>query len=115
MLAFILVQVAHPLITELVFSIPVSAKEYIAVVILLYFLTDTVRSIYKALDLRNAILNYSNYPLSKYYEIIMKNKKMCFAFPYLLLLNAGFINRDVRSIFNGRINKIKDGLKSRLH
>ena len=113
-LAFILIQVVHPFILRLVYPIPASAKDYIAAVMLLYLFADTLRSIYKALNLRNAILNYSNYPDNKYFELIMRNKKLFFAFPHLLLLNAGVINRDVRSILNGRIKKIKEGLKSRL-
>ena len=113
-MAFILIQVVHPFISKLVYPMPTFTKDYIAAVILLYLLADTVRSIYMALNLRDAILNFSNYPDNKYYEIIMRNKKLFFAFPHLLFLNAGVINRDVRSILNGRFKKVKEGLKSRL-
>lgn len=113
LLAFILVQVVHPIISKLVFSIPVSTKDYIATFLLLYFLADTAKSVIDALDLREAILNYSSLPINKYYEKIIQYKRFFLAFPRLLMLNAGIINRDVRSILNDRIDKIKVELKSR--
>lgn len=113
LLAFILVQVAHPTISKLVFSIPVSTKGYIATFMLLYFLADTAKSVFDALDLREVILNYSNLPVNKYYGKIIQYKRLFLAFPRLLILNAGIINRDVRSILNDRIDKIKGEIKSR--
>ncbi|WP_083273346.1 putative ABC transporter permease [Geosporobacter ferrireducens] len=112
-LAFFLVQVAHPALSELVFSVPVSTKGYIATLIILYFLTDTAKSVLDALDLREVIINYSNLPVNKYYEKIIKYKRFFLAFPRLLILNAGILNRDIRSILNDRIDKIKVELKSR--
>ena len=58
--------------------------------------------------------------VNKYKEIIIKYKRFFLAFPRLLFLNAGILNRDVRgilneriSILNDRINKIKVEIKSR--
>lgn len=113
LLAFILVQVVHPIIYILVFSVPVSTKDYIAMFIFLYFLADTVKSVFEAMDLREVILNYSNLSVNKYYGKIIQYKRFFLAFPRLLILNAGIINRDIRSILNDRIEKIKVELKSR--
>ena len=113
LLAFLLVQVAHPAISKLVFSIPVSTKGYIATALLLYFMADTSKSVFGALDLREVILHYSNFTVNKYYRKIIQYKRFFLAFPRLLILNAGIINRDVRSILNDRIDKIKVELQSR--
>lgn len=112
LLAFLLLQVVHPMISKTVFSIPVSAKGYIATFLLLYFLADTVKSVIDALRLREAILYYSSFSV-KYYEKIIQYKRFFLAFPCLQILNRGIINHDVRSLLNERINKIKIELKSR--
>lgn len=112
-LTFMLVQVIHPAILTLVFSIPASVKGYLAVFLLLYFLTDTAKSVMDALDLRKVILNYPNVSANRYYEKIIQYKRFFLAFPRLLILNVGIINRDIRSILNDRMDKIKVELKSR--
>ena len=63
LLAFVLLQVVHPFISELVYFVPGSMKIYTAALIIVYLLADTVTSIIKVLDLRDVILNYSNYPI----------------------------------------------------
>lgn len=113
LLAFILVQVAHPAISRLIMFIPVSMKGYIAVFIVLYFIADTSKSVFGALDLREVILHYSKLSVNKYRSKIFQYKRFFLAFPYLLMLNAGILNRDVRGILNDRIDKIKVELKSR--
>nr|WP_286207991.1 hypothetical protein [Clostridium caldaquaticum] len=112
-LAFLLVQVVHPTFSKLIFSVPVSTKGYIAAVIILYFLIDTTKSVLEALDLRKVIINYTDLPVNKYYEKIIKYKRFFLAFPRLLILNAGILNRDIRSILNDKIDKIKVEIKSR--
>ena len=70
-------------------------------------------SVMEALDLRKVILNYSNVSANRYYEKIIRYKRFFFAFPRLFILNASIINRDIRSILNDRMDKIKVELKSR--
>lgn len=113
LLAFLLVQVAHPAISEMVSSTSILLKGYLAVLLSLYFVADTVKSVIDAMSLRTVILNYANVPISKYYEIIIRYKRIFLAFPRLLFLNAGIINRDVRSILNERLVKIKLEFKKR--
>jgi uncharacterized membrane protein len=112
-LAFFMLQAVHPVISEAGFSIPESAKGYLTAFLLLYFLADTVKSVIEALDLRQVILNYPKVSVSRYYEKIIQYKRFFFAFPRLLILNAGIINRDIRSILNDKMDKIKVELKSR--
>lgn len=112
LLALILIQIVHPAISEFVFSIPVSARFYIAVFMLLYFMADTVKSVFDALDLKKAILNTSNSSVNKYYEKTIRYKRFFLAFPHLLIINAGIINRDVRNILDNKIDKIKIHLRS---
>jgi uncharacterized membrane protein len=113
LLTFLLLQVVHPAISEVIFSIPGHVKGYLAAFLLVYFLVDTAKSVIDALDLRKVILDASNISSNKYYEKIIQYKRFFIAFPRLLILNAGIINRDIRSILNERMDKIKVELKSR--
>jgi len=112
-LTFLLLQVVHPVVSEIVSSIPTYVKSYLASFLLFYFLIDTIKSITDALDLRKVIMNYSNFSVNRYYEKIIQYKRFFIAFPRLLKLNAGIINRDIRSILNDRLDKIKVEFKSR--
>ncbi len=113
LLTFLLVQVIHPVTEMGVYSIPGAARYYLAAFLLLYFMADTAKSVVETLDLRKVILEASNISANKYYEKIIQYKRLFLAFPRLLILNAGMINRDIRSIFNERMDKIKVELKSR--
>ncbi|NLI92527.1 MAG: hypothetical protein GX434_10080 [Peptococcaceae bacterium] len=114
LLAFLLLQFVHPVISETVFHIPDLIKFYMVIALTVYFLADTAKSVIDTLNLREIIINYSNIPVSKYHEMIFKYKRFFLAFPRLLVLNAGILNRDVRSILHVRLNKIKVGLKNKL-
>lgn len=111
--AFFLVQVAHPLISKIVLNIPVEIKDYCAIFLLFYFIGDTIRSVIDALNLRKVIINYSNFSVKLYYEKIIQYKRFFVAYPRLLLLNAGVINRDIRRVLNDKIDKIKVVFKNR--
>ena len=113
LLAFLLIQVVHPVVSEVILSISVSVRGYIALLLFLYFLADTAKTVIDALDLRKVILNYANLPDNKYYEKILRYKRFFMAFPRLLVLNAGIINRDVRSILNDRFDQIKSDFKNK--
>lgn len=112
-LAFLLVQMVHPLILKIVSNIPPRMKIYNAAILVVYFTGDTVRSVTDALNLREVIINYSSIPVKMYHERILKYKRFFIAFPRLLLLNAGIINRDIRRILNGKIDKIKVAVKKK--
>jgi uncharacterized membrane protein len=112
-LAFILIQVVHPIVTNLVHIIPVQFKNSVAIIFIVYFIIDTTKSIVDVLDLRKTILLYSELSVRVYKEKVIKYKRIFLAFPKLLFLNAGIINRDVRRILNGRVNKIKTEFKNK--
>lgn len=112
-LAFLLVQMVHPLILKMILYIPFRIKTYYAIILLFYFIGDTVKSVTDALNLREVIINYSSFPVKMYHEKIMQYKRFFIAFPRLLLLNAGIINRDIRRILNGKIDKIKVAVKNK--
>lgn len=112
-LAFLLVQMVHPLILKIVLNIPFRIKIYYAVILGIYFIGDTIRSVTDALNLRNVIINYSNFSAKLYHEKILQYKRFFIAFPRLLFLNAGVINRDIRRILNGKIDKIKITVKNK--
>jgi uncharacterized membrane protein len=115
MLAFLLIQIVHPIIEQFIYLIPVSTKKYIVVFFVVYFIFDTLVSVISALDLRKTIIHYSDISLDIYKEKIIKYKRIFFAFPRLLILNANILNRDVRSILNDRINKIKVEIKNKFY
>ena len=112
-LAFLLLQIVHPVVSEMMLSISGLSKSYIAIILFVYFLVDTAKTVIDALDLREAIINYANLPENKYYEKILRYKRFFLAFPRLLFLNAGIINRDVRSVLNDRFDKIKIDIKNK--
>lgn len=114
-LAFILIQVIHPFVEQFVYIIPWAFKTYISIILAAYFLFDTYKSVKGTLHLRKAILNYSDLPLGKYKEIILKYERIFHAFPNLLMLNADILNREVKEIINERIHKIKLEIKNKLN
>jgi uncharacterized membrane protein len=115
MLAFALIQIVHPIIINFTRTIPVQFKEYVAIIIVVYFIIDTIKSIIDILDLRRTILLYSELSVHVYKNKIIKYKRIFLAFPKLLFLNADIINRDVRRILNGRVDKIKTEFKNKFH
>lgn len=112
-LAYLLIKVVHPIISQALLSLPLSMKDYIAIFILLYFLIDTTVSVIAVLDLRKVKVNYSKTSLNKYSEKIIRYKRFFMAFPKLLNINSGILNRDVRSILNEKVDKIKGELKNK--
>ncbi|QNU67908.1 hypothetical protein EHE19_005520 [Ruminiclostridium herbifermentans] len=113
LLAILLVQIVHPVVTQIVYLIPVTTKGTMALLFLIYVMIDTRKSVIDALSLRKVILNYSSISINKYYQYILKYKRFFIAFPNLLILNAGLVNHNIRSIINDRIVKIKTELRSR--
>jgi uncharacterized membrane protein len=113
LLAFLMLQVIHPEILKIYIYIPIHAKIYFSIALIIYFFADMIKSVMDIIDLRKVILKYSDFTGNKYYDKIIEYKRIFLAFPRLMILNAGIVNRDVRSVLNGRINKIKDEIKSR--
>ncbi|UWG96693.1 hypothetical protein LPY66_17700 [Dehalobacter sp. DCM] len=112
-LAFLLIKIVQPEVSATAAWIPTEFKGYLVLVLAAYFLIDTTKTVIDTLDLREVVLNYANVPINHYRKIIYHNKRFFFAFPRLLILNAGSINHDIRSILNERFNKIKLELKNR--
>jgi uncharacterized membrane protein len=112
-LTFILIQVIHPAVCDAFSYMSEPIKGYLALSLLLYFTVDTIKSIVDTLDLRSVILNTANISVNKYYEKIIEYKRVFAAFPYLLKINAGTVNHDMRGILYERVDKIKIMLKSR--
>lgn len=113
-LAFILVKLVHPVVSEVAFSVSYSAREYLMLFLLIYFVVDTSYSIVDALDLRKIILNYPNIPKSFFYKRIIRYKRFFLAFPQLIALYSSVINQDIRSMLNDKIDKIKIEVKNKL-
>lgn len=112
LVSFMLLQIVHPIISNMIISIPYPAKAVFVLAMILYFTIDIIISILSALDLKNVLINYSSFTAAKYYEKILKYQRFFMACPRLMILNAGILNRDVRSILNGSFNKIKTEFKN---
>lgn len=104
-LAFLLIRVVHPFIEQFIYLIPMAIKKLMTALLIVYFLIDTCKSVIGTLNLRNAIINYSDLSLDYYKEIIIKYKRIFVSFPRLLNLNKDVIHRDVRSIIKRKMNK----------
>jgi len=111
-IAFLLVQILHPLTIELVSSISYGVKFYFIVLFLIYFIIDTIMSVRDALKLQKVIRNYSNFSIEKYYIKLLRYKRFFAACPRLLL-NANIINEEVRRVISDKIDKIKIQFKNR--
>lgn len=111
MLAFLLIQVVHPIVNQVISSISMSMKGFLAAFFVAYFAIDTYKSVVNTLGLRKVILNYSDFPLEKYREKVIKYKRIFHAFPRLLSLNEGILQRDVRSILNNHLNRVKEEIE----
>lgn len=111
--AFLIICEVNPLILMIIDKIPNKVQRYSVVILLFYFVGDTIKSIIDTLKLRDVIMNYSKFSVNKYYENIIEYKRLFIAFPRLMLLNAGVVNRDIRSILNGQIDKIKNVYKNK--
>lgn len=113
LLSLVVAVVFTPIIALGTDRIPVAAKAVVALLLLAYFLFDAIKTICETIDLRKVIMNYANIDINKYTEKVLKYKRMFLAFPHLLKLNAGILNRDVRGILNDTIEKIKGSFKGR--
>lgn len=114
LLAVVLVLVANPLLERLVYHFTEQVRLIAGSMFLTYFITDTMMSVIETLQLRNAIVKHAVIPIQKYKEVVIRYKRFFVAFPHLLKLNAGVINRDVRSILNERIKWAKDNIKDNI-
>lgn len=112
-IAIMMLQIVHPIILKTNFNISFQEKVYFVMIFLIYFISDIIKSVIDALNLRKLILNYSKYTVNKYYEKIIKYKRIFAAYPHLMIVNARVINRDIRSILNEKIYKIKVEFKNK--
>jgi len=113
-LAFVLIAVVHPFFEGLVMAVPETPRNFIALLLFIYLLGDTIKSIIDTLGLRKVIINFANFSEEMYKAKIIQYKRFFHAFPGLLILNAEIINRDVRSILNEGLDKIKQEIKTRM-
>ncbi len=113
-LALLLLKVIHPSVSKMISSFVPSVKGYLIVLIVIYFLSDTFKSVIDSLDLRSVILN-TNVSDHHYFEKIIQYKRFFNAFPRLLILNANIRNREIKSILSHRMDKIKGKLRGRFN
>ncbi|MCI1944062.1 putative ABC transporter permease [Clostridium luticellarii] len=111
-LAFLVIQIIQPLISSAFLYVPAKAKTYIVLFSIIYFMLDTVKSTIDALKLRNIIIKYLNFPLSIYYNKIMKYERFLKACPRIMILILEMANQNIRGAVNDKIYKIKIAFKN---
>ncbi|HHU71771.1 MAG TPA: putative ABC transporter permease [Clostridiales bacterium] len=113
-LAFVFIQFIHPRINKLILTIPDQFQIIVSVLLILYFATDTIKTVINLIDLRKIIVHYSNVSIQIYRNKILKYRRYFQAFPRLQALNSGIKNRDIKGILNDRIGKLKAEIKTKI-
>lgn len=108
-LAFFLIQFVHPVLSQVILSIPVPSKVVMTSFLIIYILTDTIISVNETINLRKVILSYSNVSEYIFNERIIEYKRFFLAFPALMTLNS-----DIKNLIIDKMDKLKVTLKSRL-
>jgi len=106
-LAYILIAVIHPLNIQYVLLLPEESKFNLAIVLILYFIFDTLNSAKNAWDLRRMVFAHCKNPAGKSYEEIAKYRRIFSAFPRLCFSSAGKFNQEIRRIGHEKFEKVE--------
>jgi len=114
MAAYVVMQIIQPIRLQLAGLIPLDRKETLAALLMAYFLVDLMKTISDLVDLRRVVLRHAEYSMEAYRNKIIEHKRFFHAFPSLRQLNAHVKNREIRRIFDEKINSLKTEIKNRL-
>ena len=117
-LSYILVTFIYPIFIKFsIFgSIPLSVKYILAVIVILYFILDTVKSVSEIVDLKQFVFTYSKYPMENIQERVIelrKYKRILQAFPKLYFFKLGKLNLEIRRSIENEYKRIKTKIKRR--
>ncbi|SJZ70274.1 putative ABC transporter permease [Garciella nitratireducens] len=106
-LSYILIAFIHPITSKYVGLLSILMKFIITIMIVCYFIFDTIKSVTEIIDLKQIVLAHYQNPLGNFYEQIMKYKRILRAFPKLRFLNVGKLNQEIRGYVQNEFKKIK--------
>lgn len=112
MLAYILLIIVNPLIAKNIALVPVTIKYMFTLIIILYFILDTIQSITEILDLKRLLAVDDKNPLKKFHDKILVYKRILLAFPGMYFFSDGKINNEIRSLLHDKLERIKIQIKS---
>ncbi|BES63819.1 putative ABC transporter permease [Gottschalkiaceae bacterium SANA] len=112
-LAYAFMQAIQPIFNQLTAQIMPQSWESVTLLLLAYFIIDTSKTIADLVDLRRVIFQHAEYPLDFYINKLMEHKRFFRAFPSLRQLNNQVKNREIRRIFDEKINNLKSEIKNR--
>ncbi|WP_291967709.1 putative ABC transporter permease [Caloramator sp.] len=105
-LAYILINVIHPFSEKYIGSASITLKLSFAVIIIIYFIIDTIKSVTEILDLKEILKIYYKNPLESFWDKNIKNRRIIKAFPGLDQLNISKINKkEVMNFTHGKFKK----------
>lgn len=111
--AYVFMQVIDPIHHLLTKQIPFEYKESLAMLLLAYFAVDGLKTVAELVDLRHVILHYAEYPFDSYRKKIKEHRRFFHAFPSLRQLNSHVKNREIKRIFNEKLDSLRAELKNR--
>jgi len=112
-LAYFLLITVHPFSTKFIATVPILAEYFLVLILIIYFLLDTMHSITEILDLKRFLSAFYKNPIAKSYNTILSYKRIFLAFPGLYFFNIGKFNHEIRSFLHGNVERIKTQIKSR--
>lgn len=113
MLAYILIEVIHPVCYQVVARQPLVAKYAYSLFAISYFMYDTAKSVNEMLNLRQTILSYHKISAEQFFDRIAEYERIFLAFPKLYFHRIGKINQEIRGFLNEKMEKLKAQLKIR--
>lgn len=113
-LIFLLITAINPAIMSFVNSINMQIKTWIAGIAIVYFTLDFIKSIIDALDLRDAIINYSKFSADEFRIKIRHYKRIFKAFPRLMHLKIDVKNIKIKEILNEKLDMVKVKIEDKM-
>ncbi len=103
-MAYFLIELIHPIYSEVINEIPLVSGYVLAGLIAIYFGLDAIKSTNDVLDLRQLMTARYEHSIE---QSLVRHKRILLAFPQLCLDNLNIINQELSSFLNGAIGKIK--------
>jgi len=112
-LAYVLIEVIHPISSQVVVQLTLTAKYILSLFMISYFMYDAIKSVNEILNLKRMIFTHHQNPVEQFFDKIVKYRRIFFAFPKLFFLHTGKTNQEIRGFLNDKVEKLKTQIKIR--
>jgi uncharacterized membrane protein len=113
-LALILIGGIHPVTSRIVLLMPTMLKNYMVVLLMIYFFTDTIISTIDAWKIRKAVMKNLGFISGRLNEKLVRYKRLFSAFYFIIIVYKDELSRNIRSNIYDGIDKIKAEIKGRV-